>query len=61
MGKNIWVYSSPYLHKADVELLGGVASFEVASDVEVVVFDDAGDDIGRGDTFRPLGGHKPGI
>ena len=36
-----------HLHEADIELLGGVSSRQVASDVDVVVTDDAGNHVCR--------------
>lgn len=46
----------PYVDEADVELLGRVASLQVASDVHVVVTDDARDDIRGRDALGALGG-----
>ena len=37
-----------------------VASGQVSADVQVVVFDDSGDDVCGGDTFCALSGQEPG-
>lgn len=47
-----------HINEADVKLLGSVASLQVASHVQVVVPDDACDDVRGGDALCPLCGCK---
>lgn len=47
-----------YVDEADVELLRRVASLQVPPDVNVVVADDACDDVRGGNALRPLGWGK---
>lgn len=47
-----------YVDEADVELFGCVSSLQVASGVQVVVADDARDNVGGGDALGSLGRSK---
>lgn len=47
-----------YVNEADVEFLGCVSSLQVASDVNIIVTDDACDDVRGGDALCPLGRGK---
>lgn len=47
-----------YIDVADVELLGCIATLQVASGVDVVVSDNSGDYVRRRDSLRPLRRHK---
>lgn len=44
--------------ESNVQLLRRVASLQVASYIDVIVSDDAGDDVRCGDALRPRGGHE---
>ena len=45
-----------HVDEADVQLFGGVAPLQVTSHVQVVIADDARDDVRGGNALRPLGG-----
>lgn len=46
------------VYESDIQLSGRVASLQVAADVDVVVSDDASDEVRCGDALCPLSGHK---
>lgn len=46
------------VNESNIQLSGCVASLQVASNIDVVVSDDASDQIRRGDALGPLSGHK---
>lgn len=46
------------LDKTNIKFLCCVASLQVAPNIDVIISDDASDQIGRGDALCPLSGHK---
>lgn len=46
------------INESNIQLLCRVASLQVASYVDVIVSDNAGDDVRCGDALRPCSGHK---
>lgn len=46
------------INESNIQLLCRVASLQVASYVDVIVSDDASDDVRCGDALRPCSGHK---
>ena len=55
---NLFKYNFTDINESDVQFSGGVASLQVASNIDVIISDDAGDKIRRGDALCPLSGHK---
>lgn len=47
-----------HINESNIQLLCCVASLEVASYVDVIVSDDAGNNVRCGDALRPCSGHK---
>lgn len=47
-----------YVNEANIQFSSRVASLQVTPHVDVVVSDDASDQIRCGDALGPLGGHK---